>query len=92
MHVVVLVQRDRLDEGAVLLVLGGVVARLRRVELERRDAHRLPRLQPVLGLRALAVHAHLAFADDALDVENDSPGTAPRKSDRAACRSRRPRR
>ena len=67
-HVVVLVERDRLDEGAVLLVAGGVVARLRRLDLERRDADRLALLQPVLGLRALAVHPHLAFADDALDV------------------------
>ena len=49
------------------------VARLRRIELERRDAHRLPGLQPVLGLRALAVHAHLAFADDALDVGERQP-------------------
>ncbi len=41
-HVVVFVQRDRLDEGAVLLRLRRIVARLRRFELERRNAHRLP--------------------------------------------------
>ena len=41
---------------------------------ERRDAHRLAGLQPVLRLRALAVHAQLAFADDALDVGERRPG------------------
>ncbi len=67
-HVRVLIQRDRLDEGAVLLVFGGVLVRLWRVELQRRKTHGLPGLQPQLRLRALAVHAHLAFADDALDM------------------------
>ena len=72
-HVVVFVQRDRLDEGAVLLVVGGVLAQLRCVELERRNTHHLPGFQPVLRLRALAVHAHLAFADDALNVGERQP-------------------
>ncbi len=90
-HVGVLVQRDRFEEGAGLrrrLALGRQRPRL--VEPQRRDAHRLPGLQPVLRLRALAVHAQLAFADDALDVgERQSRETAPRESDRPACRIRR---
>ena len=72
-HVVVFVERDRLEEGAILLVLRRVGAGLRRIELERRNADRLAALEPVLGLRALAVHAHLAFADDALDVGERQP-------------------
>ena len=76
-HVVVLVERDRLEERAGLLSasLRGV-ARLRRIELERRDAHRLPGLQPVLRLGALAVHPQLAFADDALDMGERQPRKA----------------
>ena len=69
-HVGVLVERDRFEERAGLLV--GFVAAARAASaassLQRRNAHRLAGLQPVLGLRALAVHPHLAFADDALDV------------------------
>ena len=45
-------------------------------ELERRDAHGLASLQPRLRLRALAVHAHFAFADDALDVAEGQAGKA----------------
>src|SRR5436190_17420139 len=67
-YIVVFVERDRLDEGAILLAAGRVIARLRRLDLQRWDADRLPLKQPVLGLGALAVHPHLAFADDALDV------------------------
>ena len=48
-HVVVFVKRDRSDEGAVLLRLRRVVARFRRIELQRRDAHRLPGLEPAFG-------------------------------------------
>ena len=33
-----------------------------------------PALEPVLRVGALAVHAHLAFADDALDVAERQPG------------------
>ena len=66
--VVVLVERDRFQEGAVLLRAGRVIARRRRFQLERRDAHRLAGREPRFRLGALAVHAHLAFADDALDV------------------------
>jgi hypothetical protein len=51
-----------------LLRLRGVVARFRRLELERRNAHGLPGFKAVLRLGALAVHPHLALADDALDV------------------------
>src|ERR1019366_39993 len=67
-HVVVLKERDRPDEGAVLLRLRRIVARFRRLELKRRNAHRLPGFEAELGLRALAVHPHLAFANDALDM------------------------
>ncbi len=75
-HVGVLVERDRFEEGAVLLRRRRVVARGRRVQLERRYAHGLSRFQPRLRLRALAVHAHLAFADDALDMAEREPGKA----------------
>ena len=75
-HVGVFVQRDRLDEGAVLLRLRRVVARFRRVELERRNAHRLAGFQPALRLGALAVHPHLALADDALDMAERQAGKA----------------
>ena len=47
---------------------------LRRVELERRDAHLLADLEPILGVDALAVHPHLAFAHDALDVAERQAG------------------
>ena len=56
--------------------LAGRRAALALIELQRRNADRLPGLQPVLGLRALAVHAQLAFADDALDVGERQPGKA----------------
>ena len=67
-HVVVFVQRDRFDKGAVLLRLRGVIARRRRRQRERRHTHALPGFEPRLRLGALAVQAHLAFAHDALDV------------------------
>src|SRR3974377_517471 len=67
-HVVVFVERDQLEEGAVLLRLRRVFTRFRRRRVERRNAHRLPCFQTRFRLRALAVHAHFAFADDALDV------------------------
>ena len=74
-HVGVLVQRDRAQELARLLVsLAACRRRLRFAEFQRRDAHVLPRRQPVLRLDALAVHAQLAFADDALDVGERKPG------------------
>ena len=75
-HVVVFVERDAFEEDAVLLRLRGVVARRGRRELERRDAHGLPPFQPRLRLRALAVHAHFAFADDALDMAEGQTGKA----------------
>ncbi len=54
-HVVVFRQRDRADVFAVALRLRRVVAQLRRLELERRDAHRLPCFEAALGLGAFAV-------------------------------------
>src|SRR5262249_60535659 len=59
-----------------LIGLRALGARLRRIELERRDAHRLPGLQPGFRLRPLAVHAQLALADDALDVTERQAGIA----------------
>ena len=66
----------------VILIQDHVLQRLKRlrrrfremtcslghIELERRNANALSFLQPVLAVGALAVHAQLAFADDALDV------------------------
>ena len=76
-HVVVLVERDRFEEFAGLgLGLAAGRARLGLLEPQRRDAHRLPGLEPLLWLRALAVHAQLALADDALDVGERQPGKA----------------
>src|SRR5579871_2974593 len=68
-HVVVLMQRDRLEKVAGPFV--SLVARrprLRRVQPQRRNPYRLAGLKPVLRLGPLAVDPHLAFADDALDV------------------------
>ena len=75
-HVGVFVERNRADEGAVLLRLRRVVARWRRVQLERRNAHGLAAFEPRLRLGALAVHAHLALADDALDMAERQAGIA----------------
>src|SRR5262249_58501367 len=52
---------------------GGGSARARLIQPQRRDAHRLPGLEPLLGLRALAVHAQLALSNDALDVGEGEP-------------------
>ena len=74
-NVGVLVERDRFQELAGLFVgFAPRRARLRLIEPQRRNAHGLPRLQPVLRLGALAVDAHLAFADDALDVGKTQAG------------------
>ena len=67
--VIVFVERDGFEEFAGLLIR--FVTRrtgFRLVEPQRRNAHRLPGLQPVLRLGALAIDAQLAFTDDALDV------------------------
>src|SRR5262249_26980816 len=40
---------------------------------QRRDADRMPRLEPLLGLCALAVHAQFALSNDALDVGEGEP-------------------
>jgi len=74
-HVGVLVERDRLEEIAGL----GIRLVFRRarpglVQPQRRDTHRLSGLEPLLGLRALAVHAQLAFADHTLDTGERQPG------------------
>src|SRR5262249_53664870 len=46
---------------------------LRRIEPQGRDAHALAGLEAVLAVGPLAVHAQLAFADDALDVGKRQP-------------------
>ncbi len=73
-HVVVLVEHDRLQKRAILLRLRGVFAQLGRLELERRNAQIVAGLDARLRLAALAVHPHLAFADDALDVTERQAG------------------
>src|SRR5262245_21070293 len=68
-HVSILMQRDRAQEVACLgvgLTVGSTRPFL--TELERWNAHGLSGRKPVLRLGALAVHAQLAFANDALDV------------------------
>ena len=68
-HIVVFIERDRLEEiGGLLIGLIAHLARFRRIEPQRRNAHGLSGFQSVLRLGALAVDAHLAFSDDALDV------------------------
>ena len=67
-HVGVFVERERLEERAIFLRRRRIIARLRRIKAQRRNTHCLSGFQPVLWLRALAVDAHLAFTDDALDV------------------------
>jgi hypothetical protein len=68
-HVGILIQRDGFEEFAGFVAhFGATGIRLRGVEPQRRNAHALSSLQPVLRLRALAVDADLAFTDHALDV------------------------
>ena len=76
-HVVVFVERDGFEEITSLdLGLAPARARLALLEPQRRDAHRLPGFEPLLSLRALAVHAQLALTDDALDMGERQPGKA----------------
>jgi hypothetical protein len=76
-HVVVLEQRHRLQRGQRLLRgLRQHARRLGRIEPQRRNAHALALLQPVLAVGALAVDAQLAFADDALDMGERQAGKA----------------
>ncbi len=49
---------------------------LGHIEFQRRNPNALALLQPILAVRALAVHAQLAFADDALDVGERQAGKA----------------
>ncbi len=64
----VLEEDDRFQERAILLRGRCIVARRRRFDFQRRNAHGLPGFEASLRLRTLAVHPHLAFANDALDV------------------------
>ena len=64
----VLEEDDRFQERAILLRGRRIVARRRRFNLQRGNAHGLPGLEANFGLRPLAIHSHLAFANDALDV------------------------
>src|SRR5215470_1778943 len=72
-NVIVLVKSDRGEEASCLLV------RLRTnglgpIKLERRNAHRLSNRKAILAVNAFAVDAHLAFADDTLDVGEREAG------------------
>src|SRR5262249_36253010 len=67
-NVVILVERDRTQNLTRPFFRFRQVSRFRRIEPERRDAHRLACLQPILAVDPLAVDAQLAFADHALDV------------------------
>jgi hypothetical protein len=67
-NVVILIKRDRAQKLTRLFFRLGKISRFRRIEPERRDAHRLACLQPVLSIDPLAVDAQFAFADHALDV------------------------
>ncbi len=74
-HVGIFVERDGFEEFAGLIADVGVAsARARLIQSQRRDAHRLPGLEPLLGLRALAVHAQFALSNDSLDVGEGEPG------------------
>src|SRR5215203_962412 len=68
-NVLVLVERDRLEKAALVLVAGGPAGRdLLRLEPERRDADSLTGLEPLLRFRPLTVDPELAFSDNPLDV------------------------
>jgi hypothetical protein len=73
-HVVVFVERDRLQKSARLVGFVTRRARLRLIEPQRRNADGLSGLKPVFRFSALAINAHLAFADDALDVRKAKTG------------------
>src|SRR5262249_19658623 len=72
--VVILVKRDRAQKCARLFLGFGEVGRLRGIKPQRRDAHRLAGLPPVLAVDPPAVDAPLAFADHAVDVGEHSDG------------------
>ncbi len=85
-HVVILVERDPFKEFSRLLGLARALARrCRRGERERRHAHLLPGLEPVLGLDATAVDPQFALTHDALNMaEGEARDDALRESDRRA--------
>src|SRR5262245_7808582 len=73
-HIGVFVERDGFEERAGLIAdVGVAAARTRLIQSQRRDAHRLPGLEPLLGLRALAVDAQFTLSNDALDVGEGEP-------------------
>ena len=61
-------KRMIVQEGSILLRGRCIVTRRRRFDFKRRNAHGLPGFKAGFRLRPLAVHPHLAFANDALDV------------------------
>ena len=76
-NVLVLVERDRLQEIAVVLVARRVAGGgLRRVKLEGRNANGLAGFEAVVRPGALAVDAEFALAHDALDVREGELGKA----------------
>jgi hypothetical protein len=74
-YVGVLVERYGIEKLASLDV-GRASYFLRRtlIESQRRDAYRLPALQSLFRLRALAIHPQLAFANYPLNVGKRQPG------------------
>jgi hypothetical protein len=78
-HDVGILEQDHVLERLQCLLRGFGEASgrgLRRIEPQRRNAHALSLLQPVLAVGALAIDAQLAFADDALDVGERQPWKA----------------
>jgi hypothetical protein len=76
-HVGVLIEGDRAEKGSVVaLARRAAGGNLRRIELERGHADRLPGVEPLARLHALHVHAQLAFAHDALDMGEGEPREA----------------
>ena len=73
-HVVVLVERDRFEEGAVLRRLGASSRGFGGSTLSGGMRTPGPPRSRSFGCGALAVHPHLAFADDALDVAERQAG------------------
>src|SRR5690606_32338357 len=68
-NIVVFVQSDGPQKRSGLLGFGGGLAwGTRGRSRERRNAHRLARLKPILRVDAPAVDPQLAFSDDPLDM------------------------
>jgi hypothetical protein len=92
-HQIVVLEQDHLAQffEGLRRSFGQLATGLRCIEFQRRNADALSLFKPVLAVGTLAVHAQLAFANDALDVgkttgpENDARESGPR----ACCLRRR---